>query len=150
MNITLFIGSVDGAAEYAGKKLEEALNEKKHTVTVNYKPTLKDLQNLQSDLLLIVTSTTGEGELPKNFCAFWRKLYTKKVSFEGISYAMAILGDSSYGDDYCLGGKQLGEILMQKGAKQVQQPLLVDSEKTSEPENFVVKWGLDILENSIG
>lgn len=145
MDINLFIGSVDGAAEYAGDKLALELKSLGHSVTVEHKPSLKNLQKSTDKLLLIITSTTGAGEIPGNFKSFWRKLYTKKISLEGITFSVAVLGDSTYGDDFCLAGKQLDVLLEEKGAKRVKSPLLVDSEETIEPEKLIVPWGIDLV-----
>lgn len=143
-DILLLVGSVDGAAESAAIQLVEALESKGYSVGVNSNPTLKDLLNLEAKLLLIVTSTTGEGELPHDLRPLWRKLYTKRPSLIGIRYALAVLGDSSYGDDFCMGGKELDELLEERGAEKIKQTFLSDAEETVFPEDDISNWGVDV------
>jgi len=147
-NIQLIIGSVDGAAEFAGEMLEESLVSHGHRVRTASKPTLDQLVKLEDQLLLILTSTTGSGELPPNLRPLWRKLYTKNPQLDGLRYATAVLGDSSYADDYCLGGIELDSKLEQLGAERMEKPLLVDAEKTNYPEEPVTAWGI-LLANKV-
>ncbi len=143
-DILLLLGSVDGAAESATIQLVEALESKGYSVSVNSNPTLKDLLNLEAKLLLIVTSTTGEGELPHDLRPLWRKLYTKRPALTGIRYAIAVLGDSSYGDNFCLGGKGLDELLEERGAEKIEQTFLSDAEETVFPEDDITDWGVGV------
>lgn len=145
-DIQIFIGTVDGAAEAAGLQLVEALESKDFSVVVNFTPTLKDLLNMEAKLLLIITSTTGEGELPHDLRPLWRKLYTKRLSLDGIRYAVTVLGDSSYGDNFCLGGKELDELLEERGAERVKQVFLNDAEETVFPEDDISDWGVGVAE----
>lgn len=145
-SIKLLIGSVDGAAEDAGNQLAEALKSKGHHVDINMNPKLGDLLNLQDTLLLIITSTTGEGELPDNLRPLWRKLYTKKASLSGTRYAVAVLGDSSYEDNFCLGGIELDALLEERGAEKLKSVLTSDIEETIFPEEDIIPWGEKIAD----
>lgn len=142
--IKLLIGTVDGAAEFAGKLLAEALEANDYSVDVNSRPKVDEVLHLHDKLLLIITSTTGEGELPQDLRPLWRKLYTKRPSLSGTHYAVAVLGDSSYGDDFCLGGQELDALLEELGAQRIKQPLLSDVEETISPEDETTPWGLAI------
>ncbi len=153
-DIKLFIGSVDGVTEHAGTILADALEALSYSVDVNSNPKLNDIlnlrdnlrdnlqDNLQDQLLLIITSTTGEGELPHDLRPLWRKLYTKSPSLAGIHYAMTVLGDSSYGDDFCLAGKELDALLEKLGAQRIKQTLLIDAEENVFPEDDISAWGV--------
>jgi len=143
-DILLFIGTVDGAAESAGLQLVETLESKGYSVDVNLRPALKDLLTMQAKLLLIITSTTGEGDLPADLRPLWRKLYTKKPSLQDIRYAVAVLGDRSYGDDFCLGGKELDELLEERGAKRIKPAFLNDAEEIAFPDDEISNWGIEI------
>ena len=62
-------------------------------------------------------------------------------------FAVAALGDSSYGDTYCGAGKQVFELLEELQGKAVSPLLEVDAIETLEPEKDVVDWVSGILEN---
>ena len=145
-DILLFIGTVDGAAESAGLQLVETLESKGYSVDVNLNPKLNDLLSMEARLLLVITSTTGEGELPHDLRPLWRKLFTKRPSLNGIHYAVTVLGDSSYGDNFCLAGKELDELLEERGAKKIKPVFLNDAEESVFPEDDISNWGVEVLE----
>ena len=58
----------------------------------------------------------------------------------GKRFAVAALGDSSYGDSYCGAGKQFHALLTELQGNAVADMLEVDAIETLEPEKDVVEW----------
>ena len=74
--------------------------------------------------LVLVTSTTGDGEQPENAAKFWRKIKKKHLKsdhFSGLKFTILGLGDSNY-SQFCNGPKSLHARLKELGAECFYEP----------------------------
>lgn len=78
----------------------------------------------EARFIIIVSSTTGDGEQPENVIKFWRKLRPKSLASDylaHISYTILGLGDTNY-NNFCNAPKALHRRLTELGARTFYPP----------------------------
>jgi len=78
-----------------------------------------------ADRLLIVASTTGEGDAPDAMSRFVRQSMNAPADLAGLSYGLLALGDRSYAD-FCGFGRALDDWLRRSGAEPLFDRVEVD------------------------
>ncbi|KAL0248276.1 hypothetical protein GEMRC1_003512 [Eukaryota sp. GEM-RC1] len=72
----------------------------------------------EAETLIIVTSTSGDGEFPGNFEEFYTKLEEEKPDLSNTKFAVFGLGSTSY-DEFCAAAKKVEELLPKFGASKI-------------------------------
>ena len=137
-SVSIFFGSVYGNAQNVAEEVQSHLESKQIEVTVIEEPSVDDFVNAES--ILVISSTTGQGDVPPNLEWVVNDLRDQFPLLTDKPFAVAALGDSSYGESYCGGGKQVFALLEELQGKAIVPMLEVDAIETLEPEEDVVKW----------
>jgi len=137
-HISIFVGSVYGGAERLSEQVSDTLEQAGHQVSVFEQPTLDDIKNASH--ILIVTSTTGQGDIPPNLEFVFSDLKDDSPLLKDKPFAVAALGDSSYGESFCGAGKQFQALLVELQGTPAAELLEVDAMETLEPEKDVIDW----------
>lgn len=86
-----------------------------------------DLETLKgARRLLVIASTTGEGDAPDSAARFVRQVMAADVDLSHLSYGLLALGDRSY-DAYCSFGHAVGDWLDRSGAQTLFDRVEVDN-----------------------
>jgi sulfite reductase alpha subunit-like flavoprotein len=78
--------------------------------------------------LIVICSTTGNGDMPDNSVNWWRQLKqrtTHKSTFEGINFIVLALGNSNY-SKFCYCGKTIDKRLAELSGKRIMELTCVD------------------------
>jgi flavodoxin len=141
--ISIFVGSVYGNAQHVAEDVNTMFIAQGLESEVFTDPSLNDFK--QATSLLFISSTTGQGDIPPNLEFFIEDLRDQFPLMEQKPFAVAGLGDSSYGETYCGAGRQIFELLTELQGKPITELLEIDACETLEPEVEVVAWAEKLL-----
>ncbi|MDU2940727.1 MAG: flavodoxin [Enterobacteriaceae bacterium] len=142
--IGIFVGTMYGNALLVAEEAEVTLNEQGHHARVFEDPQLADWQPYQEGYALVVTSTTGQGDLPDSIVPLYQGIHDKLGHQPNLRYGIIALGDSTY-SHFCGGGKKFDQLLQEQGAQRIGEVLMIDASEDPEPETvsgpWVEQWG---------
>ncbi|NMH59719.1 flavodoxin [Alteromonas ponticola] len=133
----IFAGSVYGNAQHVAEEVTNMLTSDGIECELFTDPSVDDFK--QAGAILVITSTTGQGDIPPNLEFVHSELKDSFPLLTDKPFAVAALGDSSY-DTFCGGGQHFQELLSELQAKPVAEMLKVDALETFEPEQMVMDW----------
>ena len=136
--IGIFVGTVYGNSLLVAEEAQRILREQGHQSTVFEEPSLQDWQRYDGLYTLIVTSTTGQGDLPDNIRSLFSALQDAGWQ-PTMRYGLIALGDSSY-ERFCQAGKQFDALLQEQGASRIGELLTIDATEHPEPEMIAIPW----------
>lgn len=117
--ITLISASQTGNARRVAEALRDDLQAAQLNVKLVNAGDYKFKQIAGEKLLVVVTSTQGEGEPPEEAVALHKFLFSKKApKFDGTAFAVFGLGDTSY-EFFCQSGKDFDSKLAELGGERL-------------------------------
>jgi sulfite reductase alpha subunit-like flavoprotein len=153
--IYVLYGSATGNAEHIAKDVAaKLLTSNKHVTCCELDGWKKKCPGIMTGsaegnanpaTLLVVASTTGNGDPPENASRFVRTIKRKTTStnsFQNVKFAVLGLGDTNY-DQFCATGKVLDKKLAELGGKRM-LPLACADEATG-LEDVVEPWTDTVL-----
>lgn len=140
MKIAVLSGSVYGGAEEVARHAAALFQAKGLQAWHDPRATLAQILDFAPDALLVVTSTTGMGELPDGFMPLFCTIRDQFPAWSGLPGGVIALGDSSYGDTFCGGGQQVSELFDELGVRQLEPMLRLDASESVTPEIDAEPW----------
>ena len=145
MKVAILSGSVYGTAEDVARHAERQLKAAGFDAWHDPRAQLQQILDFAPDALLVVTSTTGMGELPDSFIPLYTAIRDRFPAWSGLPGAVIALGDASYGDTFCGGGEQVRELYGELGVREVLPMLRLDSSVTVTPEEDSEPWIAELI-----
>ena len=131
-------------ATFAGRKLAardiaDVINAAGHKVDVTDKAaTVADLQS--HEVFLGVCATHGAGDIPTNILPLAETLQRERPDLSGRRYGVIALGDMTYQDTFCGGGKKVDRVFELCGARRIGDRLEVDASSQPLPDEEALSW----------
>jgi MioC protein len=140
LDLTILVGTMTGTAQLVAQELELTLDDDTTRVQTRLMDGLDAGIFAAGGLFLICTSTYGQGDVPDNAKALYAALETVRPDLSRVRYGIIALGDRTYAETFCNGGKRFDALLAELGAKRIGEPMLHDASASTLPEEVAVEW----------
>jgi MioC protein len=144
MKLRILVGTVTSTADYVAQAIQldcaDLVEDIEVTLMDGLTISVFDADGADSTLYLICTATYGTGDVPDNAQALYASL-AKEPRFLGhVRYGVIALGDSTYAQTFCFGGKNFDDRLADLGAKRIGEVWQHDASAGTMPETDGAAW----------
>jgi MioC protein len=137
--ILILVGTESGNAQMVADALKPVLGTAGHKVDVTDKAASIDAIT-SHEIHLIVCATHGAGDVPTNLLPLAETLERERPDLSGHRYGVIALGDMTYQDTFCGGGKKLDTVFALCGARKLGERLEVDASSQPLPDEEALGW----------
>ncbi len=146
LNVTTLVGTMTGTAQLVAQEVELALDDDQTRVQTRLMDGLDASTFAGGGLFLICTSTYGQGDVPDNAKCLYNSLMAERPDLSQVCYGVIALGDRTYGDTFCNGGRRFDAILSELGAQRIGELMLHDASAGTMPEELACQWAAAWIE----
>lgn len=137
--LKILVATMTGTAEMVAEALQDRFAALGGAAEIAQMDKL-DAASLVPGLYVICSSTYGQGDVPDNAQALFEQLGRERPDLAGFAFGLVALGDMTYPQTFCFGGKRIGRLLTDLGATQIGEPLLHDASAGTLPEDVAADW----------
>ncbi len=143
LELTILVGTMTGTAQLVAQELELTFDEGETRVRTRAMDGLDAGVFAGGGLFLICSSTYGQGDVPDNAKQLYESLQSARPDLAGVRYGVIALGDRTYAETFCNGGKRFDAILSALGARRIGEIMLHDASAGTMPEEIAVPWATE-------
>jgi MioC protein len=140
MELTILVGTMTGNAQLVAQEMELILDDGQMAVATRLMDGLDHTVFARGGLFLICTSTYGQGDVPDNAKALYESLLAARPDLSGVRYGVIALGDRTYKDTFCNGGRRFDAVLSELGARRIGEVLYHDASGGTLAEEAATEW----------
>ena len=138
--LTILVGTMTGTAQLVADEVADAVTARGVAAEVVAMDGLDASVFADGGAFLVCTSTYGQGDVPDNAQALFADLERAKPDLARVRYGIIGLGDRTYAQTFCFGGKRFDALLQSLGARRIGEPMLHDASAGTIPEEVAVEW----------
>jgi MioC protein len=143
LQLTILVGTMTGTAQSVAQEVELTLEDDHTRVKVVPMDGLAAEVFSGAGVFLICSSTYGQGDVPDNAKALYESLQSARPDLGRLHYGVIALGDRTYAETFCNGGRRFDAILAELGARRIGEPMLHDASAGTMPEEIATSWARD-------
>jgi MioC protein len=143
IDLTILVGTMTGTAQLVAQEVELTLDDGETRVQTRAMDGLDASVFSPGGLFLICSSTYGQGDVPDNAKPLYVSLQSVRPDLSGVQYGVIALGDRTYAETFCNGGRRFDAILSELGARRIGDIMLHDASAGTMPEELAVAWATE-------
>jgi MioC protein len=140
LELTILIGTQTGIAQLVAQELELRLDGEGVRIHTRLMDDLDAAVFHGGGLFLVVSSTYGQGDVPDNAQALYESLRSIRPDLSAVRYGVIALGDRTYAETFCFGGKKFDSLLSELGAQRIGEVMLHDASGGTLAEDDAAEW----------
>ncbi len=147
LDLTILVGTMTSTAQLVAQAVQLAIEDDDVRVTLKLMDGLDAGVFAGGGLYLICTSTYGQGDVPDNAKALYASLQAVRPELANVEYGVIALGDRTYAETFCNGGKRFDEVLTQLGARRLGEVFRHDASAGTMPEELASEWAIGWIDD---
>ena len=149
MKLKILVGTMTSTADYVAQAIQmdcaDLIDDIEIALMDNLDITAFDASQSEDALYLICTSTYGQGDVPDNARALYESMAAQAQFLGHVRYGVIALGDRTYLQTFCLGGRKFDERLQGLGAQRIGEVWCHDASAGTMAETEATAWCRDWL-----
>lgn len=138
--LTILVGTQTGIAQLVAQEIELRLDGEGVRIRTLLMDELDATVFDAGGLFLICSSTYGQGDVPDNAQALYDSLRSARPDLSRVRYGVIALGDRTYAETFCFGGKKFDKLLSELGAQRIGDVMLHDASGGTLAEDDAAEW----------
>lgn len=140
MKLKILVGTMTSTADYVAQAIQMDCADLVDAIEVQLMDGLDSSVFDEDALYLICTSTYGAGDMPDNARGLYDALDLQPRFLGHVRYGVIALGDRTYQQTFCFGGKKFDQRLQDLGAQRIGEVWCHDASAGTLPEQLGVAW----------
>ena len=144
MKLKILVGTMTSTADYVAQAIQMDCADLVSDIEIELMDQLDigifSKENAKDAIYLICTATYGQGDVPDNARGLYESMSTTPQFLGHVRYGVIALGDRTYLQTFCFGGKKFDERLADLGAQRVGELYCHDASTGTMPEEEGTAW----------